>query len=116
MKHMFCFFISGTISIRAHLGNDSSSVTMSCRRHCTHILIKLSPHQHPCCISSLIASFYSIKPPIFAVFIHISPCFFSGSFVVSSFCTPNNNTAEPDHQGHVVKAKERMGGKSFSGS
>ena len=84
---------------------------MSCRRHCTHILIKLSPYQYLCCIVSLITSFCSIKSPVFAVFINISPCFFGGSFVVSSFCTHNSKTAELDHQGRTMKAKERMCGK-----
>ena len=37
---------------------------------------KISLYQHLCCIVSLIASFFSIKFPIFAVFIHISQCFF----------------------------------------
>ena len=46
-------------------------------RYCTHISIELSPYQHLCCIVSLIASFCSIKSPIFAVFIHISPSFFT---------------------------------------
>ena len=39
----------------------------------SYMLIKLSPYQHLCCIVSLIVSFCSIKSPIFAVFIHISP-------------------------------------------
>ena len=53
-----------------------ASFTLSCGRHRTHILEKISPYQHFCCIVSLIASFFSIKSPIFAVFIHISLCFF----------------------------------------
>ena len=39
----------------------------------------------------------------------------SRSVVVSTVCTPNGKTAEPDYQGHAAKAKERMGGKSLSG-
>ena len=73
------------------------------------ILIKLSPYQHLCCIMFLIASFCSIKSPIFAVFIHISPCF------LSVICTPNGKTAEPEYYRRAAKAKERMGGKSLSG-
>ena len=42
----------------------------------SYILIKLSPYQHLCYIMSLTAPYCSIKSPIFAVFIHISPCFF----------------------------------------
>ena len=53
-----------------------ASFTLSCGRHRTHILEKISPYQHFCCIVSLIASFFSMKSPIFAVFIHISLCFF----------------------------------------
>ena len=55
---------------------------MSCGRHCTRVLITLSPYQRLCCIVSLIVSFCSIKSPIFAVYIHISPCFFCASVVV----------------------------------
>ena len=77
----------------------------------SYILIKLSPYQHLCCIMSLITPFYSIKSPIFAIFIHISsisPCFFG-------FYTPNGKTAEPEYYRRAVKAKERMGRKSLSG-
>ena len=89
---------------------------MSCGRHCTHILIKLSPFQHFCCIVSLIASFGSIKSPIFAVFIHFNLCFSRFMFSCCQFvCTPNGKTAEPDYQGRAAKANERMGGNSFSG-
>ena len=59
----------------------------------------------------LIASFCSIKSPLFppcAVFIHISPCF------LSVICTLNGNTAEPEYCRRAAKAKERMGGKSLS--
>ena len=57
---------------------DTDSSSMSCGSHCTRIFfkIKLSSYQHLCCIVSLIASSCSIKSPIFAVFIHISPCLF----------------------------------------
>ena len=60
---------------------------------------------------SLIASFCSIKSPIFppcVVFILISPCF------LSVICTPNGKTAEPEYYGRAAKAKERMRGKSLS--
>ena len=33
--------------------------TISCGRYCAHILIRLSPYHHLCCIVSLIASFCS---------------------------------------------------------
>ena len=54
-----------------------------------------------------------MKSPIFAVFIHISPCF--SVFDLSVICTPNGKTAEPDYYRRAAKAKERMGGKSLSG-
>ena len=98
---------------------DTDSSSMSCASHCTRIFfkIKLSSYQHLCCIVSLIASFCSIKSPIFAVFIHISPCLFRFSicqlFVL--ICTPIGKTAEAEYYRRVAKAKERMGGKSLSG-
>ena len=94
---------------------------VSSERQCAHtyILIKLSPYLHLCCIVPLIASFCSIKFPIFAVFIHISPCFFgaSCSVVVSNVFTPKLKvrSLNSDYQGRAAKAKERMGGKSLSG-
>ena len=88
---------------------------MSCGRHCTHILIKLSPYQHPCCIMCLIASFCSIKSPIFAVFLHAFSIFDFLFSCCQFVCTPNGKTAEPDNYGRAAKVKERMGGKSFSG-
>ena len=63
-----------------------ASFTISCGRHCTHILKKLSLYQHLCCIVSLIASFFSIKFPTFAVFIHISLCFFCALVQLLSLC------------------------------
>ena len=61
-----------------------------------YILIKLSPYQH--LIVSVIASFCSIKSPIFAVFIHISPCLFRFSIcqllVLLSVRPMKQNTAD----------------------
>ena len=66
---------------------------------------------------SLIASFYFIKSPIFAVFINYFSMFISSSvFDLSVYiCNPNGKTAEPEYYRRVAKAKEKMGGKSFSG-
>ena len=62
----------------------------------SYILIKSSPYQLLCYIMSLIAPYCSIKSPIFAVFINISPCFFGfRSRSVSYIYTPNGKTAEP---------------------
>ena len=79
----------------------------------SYILIKLSPYQHLCCIVSLIASFYSINPqylPFLSIFLHAFSV-----FDLSVICTANGRTAEPEYYRCAVKAKERMGGKSFSG-
>ena len=59
----------------------------------SYILIKLSPYQHLCCIVSLIASFCSIKSPIFAGFYPYFSMLFS-VFDLSVICTPNGKTAE----------------------
>ena len=49
--------------------------------HWAHILIKLFPYQHLCCIVfDCFVLFH--KSPIFTVFIHISPCFSGGSVTI----------------------------------
>ena len=55
-----------------------------------YILIKLSPYQHLCCIVSLIATFCSIKSPIFAVF----SVFDLSVFVLLTVIPLNQNTTD----------------------
>ena len=79
---------------------------MSCGRYCAHILINVSPHQHLCCIVSLITLSCTTNLqylPFLFIFRHsISCCQF--------VCTPNGTTAQPDYYRRPAKPRERESG------